>query len=113
MPVDGSVVEALHEIQQRCGYLPKTELEALAGREPEYPLHRLHEVASFFPHFLLEPQPALDVRVCRDMACHLAGAVALRENLEAFAAEAGADRVTVGGVSCLGRCDAAPAILIG
>ena len=95
MPVEGSLVDALHEIQGRCGYLPKPELEALAGRQPEYPLHRLHEVASFFPHFRLEPPPGLEVKVCRDMACHLAGAVRVRDDLEAFAEEAGPGRVVV------------------
>lgn len=109
----GSIVQALHEIQKRCGYLPKPELEALAERRQDVPLHRLHEVASFFPHFLLAPPPAVSVKVCRDMACHLAGAVGLSRALRALAAEDGRGQCVVEGVSCLGRCDAAPAITIG
>src|SRR3954453_9663747 len=108
-----SIVKELHQIQKRCGYLPKAELEALARRNKKLPLHRIHEVASFFPHFRLEAPPTVDVKVCRDMACHLRGAVELRKNLEEVAQEAGAGEVAVGGVSCLGQCDGAPAILIG
>src|SRR4051794_7602325 len=111
MLANESLLEALNEIQERCGYLPKPELEALSNRSPAYPLHRLHEVASFFPHFRLKPHAGFEVKVCRDMACHLAGAWRVRKELESFAAELGPGRVNVLGASCLGRCDAAPAVL--
>jgi NADH:ubiquinone oxidoreductase subunit F (NADH-binding)/NADH:ubiquinone oxidoreductase subunit E len=105
------IVQAMHEIQHRCGYLPADELRALAQRL-KVPLHRLHEVASYFPHFRLEPPPAVDVRVCRDMACHLRNADRLRSNLQALAHEIGESQVVVRGVSCLGQCDRAPAVSI-
>jgi NADH:ubiquinone oxidoreductase subunit F (NADH-binding)/NADH:ubiquinone oxidoreductase subunit E len=113
MQGDGLIVKALFEIQERFGYLPKPELEAFAARNPDYPLHRVHEVASCFPHFRLDPPQGVSVKVCRDMACHLAGSPELRAELEASAAEFGAGAVEVGGVSCLGRCDAAPAVMVG
>ena len=113
MSADGSVVQALHEIQERCGYLPRAELESLSSRRSGLPLHRLHEVASFFPHFRLAPAAGLEVNVCRDMACHLAGAARVRRDLEGFAAGFAPGQVEVGGVSCLGRCDAAPAVSVG
>jgi NADH:ubiquinone oxidoreductase subunit F (NADH-binding)/NADH:ubiquinone oxidoreductase subunit E len=113
MAANRSIVQELHEIQKRCGYLPKAELEALARRSKKIPLHRLHEVASFFPHFRLEPPPTVEVKVCRDMSCHLCGSDDLRANVEALAAEIGAGEIVVGGVSCLGQCDGAPALLVG
>lgn len=100
------IVQELYAIQQRCGYLPEAELRALSERI-NAPLHRLHEVASFFPHYRLQPPPAVTVRVCRDMACHLRGSIGLRRNLEALAHELG-ESVVVEGVSCLGQCDSAP-----
>ncbi len=107
----------LNRIQHRCGYLPADELKALSARaaamgEPT-PLRRLHEVASFFPHYRLEKPNGLEVKVCRDMTCHLRGASRCRERLEELAKELGSGRLEVGGVSCLGQCDGAPAILIG
>ena len=113
MSVDDSVVHALHDIQRRHGYLPGAELEALASRRVEFPLHRLHEVASFFPHFRLEPASGVEALYCRDMACHLAGAPRLKQELEALSAELGHEQLVVSGVSCLGRCDGAPAMRIG
>lgn len=76
------------------------------------PLHRLHEVASFFPHYRLEAPPAVDIRVCRDMACNLHGAHRCAQMLSTVAGEINGDRVKVGGVSCLGQCDHAPAVMI-
>jgi NADH:ubiquinone oxidoreductase subunit F (NADH-binding)/NADH:ubiquinone oxidoreductase subunit E len=106
------LVEQLRKIQERCGYLPRPELEALSGRL-KLPLYRLHEVASFFPHYRLEPPADVEVLVCRDQACHLRGAVECARHLKTVAAEFGGDgRVKVEGVSCLGRCDGAPAALI-
>ena len=107
------IVQALHEIQHRFHYLPAEELQALS-RRLNVPLHRIHEVASFYPHYRLRPPPQVDVRVCRDMACCLRGAERLRDSLAAQANEIGGEppRVVVGGVSCLGQCDHAPAVSI-
>ncbi|HEV3122251.1 MAG TPA: NAD(P)H-dependent oxidoreductase subunit E, partial [Isosphaeraceae bacterium] len=105
------IVQELNSIQERCGYLPEEELTALA-RRIEVPLYRLHEVASFFPHYHLARPRAAHVKVCRDMACHLRGSEKLLRRLEAHAGELGEERIEVGGVSCLGQCDNAPALLI-
>ena len=67
------IVQALHDIQQRFHYLPADELQALSKRLG-VPLHRIHEVASFYPLYRLHPPAQVEVKVCRDMACHLRGA---------------------------------------
>jgi NADH:ubiquinone oxidoreductase subunit F (NADH-binding)/NADH:ubiquinone oxidoreductase subunit E len=105
------IVQRLSEIQHRHGYLPEGELKELSQRINE-PLHRIHEVASFFPHYRLKPGPDVDVRVCRDMACHLHGAKALQAAMEGVANEFGGGQVAVDGVSCLGQCDHAPAVTV-
>jgi formate dehydrogenase beta subunit len=105
------IVQELRKIQERCGYLPTAELLALARRINE-PLHRLHEVASFYPLYRLKPPPAAEVLVCRDMACHLHGAPRLTQNLQAYGQEVGGDQVAVKGVSCLGQCDRPIAVSI-
>jgi NADH:ubiquinone oxidoreductase subunit F (NADH-binding)/NADH:ubiquinone oxidoreductase subunit E len=104
------IVQELHRIQHEHGYLPEDQLRALADRIGQ-PLYRLHEVASFYPHYHLRPPPPAEVKVCCDMACHLAGGENLRRHLD----EAGKQvpgTVAVTRVSCLGRCDAAPAVSI-
>jgi NADH:ubiquinone oxidoreductase subunit F (NADH-binding)/NADH:ubiquinone oxidoreductase subunit E len=105
------IVQELRQIQERCGYLPEEEMRDLAGRL-NVPLHRVHEVASFYPLYRLTPPPAVSVKVCRDMACHLQGAPRLQQSLEAYGRELGGSQVEVCGVSCLGQCDKPVAVLV-
>ena len=111
------IVQELRKLQEDSGYVTQEGLRELSESLGE-PLHRLHEVASFFPHFRLTPAPKVEVLVCRDMACHLRGAKACRAALDQTAAELNSkvstdsDRVEVRGVSCLGRCDSPVAVSI-
>jgi len=102
------LIDELRVIQQEHGYLPAAALRALSERA-RLPLYDIHGVASFYPHFRLTPPPAVDVRVCADMSCHLRGADELSRSLEAHLAARGLSGVVVRPVSCLGQCDRAPA----
>jgi NADH:ubiquinone oxidoreductase subunit F (NADH-binding)/NADH:ubiquinone oxidoreductase subunit E len=109
LPPDYSarIVPALQRIQHEFGYLKREGLEE-AARELKAPLYRLQAVASFFPHFRLSPPKKITLGICRDMACHLAGATAMMEELQSLAGE----NVEIKGVSCVGRCDRAPAACV-
>lgn len=106
------IIEQLTAIQDRHGFLPRERLVALS----EYlavPLFRIEEVASFYPHFRKSPPPEVAIDVCRDMTCALRGSPALLGEVEqGLSNEVAAGRVRVRGVSCLGRCDRAPAARI-
>jgi formate dehydrogenase beta subunit len=101
------IVPELHELQEADGYLRREKLEQLSIKLNE-PLYRLQAVASFFPHFRVEKPPAVTVRICRDTACHLAGADNLIKELSTLQN----DNVAIEGTSCLGRCDRCPAACI-
>lgn len=101
------MVPALHRIQDQFGYL-KPEALAEFSKESDVPLYRLQAVASFFPHFLLTPPRKVTLRVCRDLSCHLVGAGRMLSELSTLRSE----QVAVEGVSCLGRCDRAPAACV-
>ncbi len=105
------IFDDLRAIQLRHGFLPKAELEALSSRT-QTPLYQIHSVASFYPHFHLAPPARAEVRVCADMSCHLNGAWELRGGLERKFAGARKSDVEIREVSCLGRCDHAPAIAV-
>jgi formate dehydrogenase/NADH-quinone oxidoreductase subunit F len=102
------IFDELRGIQRTHGYLPKAELVALSERLG-VPLYSLQAVASFYPHFFLNAPARAEVRVCGDMACHRRGGNDLRARLEAK--YKGQD-VNIRHVSCLGRCDLAPAIAV-
>ena len=99
----------LRAIQREFGYLPASKLKELAQRGGT-PLHRVHEVASFYPVFHFEPQPKVNVGICADLACHMRGADALCHRLkQQFHAT---KSVAVREISCPGQCEAAPALSI-
>jgi NADH:ubiquinone oxidoreductase subunit F (NADH-binding)/NADH:ubiquinone oxidoreductase subunit E len=104
-----SLIPELNAIQARVGWLPREELVAL-GREMKRPLYEIEGVVSFYPHFRTEPPAKVTVHGCRDLTCWLAGSqprlAALREWLGESA------DVEFREVSCLGRCDIAPAVAV-
>lgn len=105
------IVQELQKIQERWGWLPEHEMRELSDRIRQ-PLHRIYEVASFYPLYRLDPPPRVDVKICRDMACHVHGAARLQQSLEAYAKRAAAGQIVVDGVSCLGQCDKPIAVSI-
>ncbi len=104
-----SLIPALHAIQERVGWLPREELEALA-RDVRRPLYEIEGLISFYPHFRTEPPKAVALHACHDLSCWLHGA---DERIAALRERHGRDTdVEFVEVSCLGRCDTAPAISV-
>jgi len=105
------VFEELRAIQRDFGYLPADRLTTLAAKI-NVPVSQIHAVASFYPHFHLSPPPQVDVRVCADMSCHLRGSDKVRSALDSAFQGTDPKEVCIRDVSCLGRCDQAPAITV-
>jgi NADH:ubiquinone oxidoreductase subunit F (NADH-binding) len=76
------------------------------------PLHRLESLSTYYTHFRRRPPAGRRLAVCRDLSCHLAGAEAACERLRAALAERD-EAVEIERVSCLGRCEQAPAAALG
>jgi NADH:ubiquinone oxidoreductase subunit F (NADH-binding)/NADH:ubiquinone oxidoreductase subunit E len=105
-PVQATVTVALTALQRSKGWLTDRDLVDLAAHLG-VPTYRIEEVVGFFPHFRRRRPPLVELSVCRDMTCHLRGAAGMTSDLrQRFAADG---RVEVTEVSCLGRCDRAPA----
>lgn len=104
-----AIIDALNELLHEKGYLQNEDLRALAHRL-NVPLYRLEGLVSFYPHFRRTPPPKVEVSLCRDVTCRLAGGrdfcTRAKHALE------GLPGVEVREVSCLGRCDAAPAAAV-
>ncbi len=103
--------EELRAIQRQFGYLPPEQLRALSSKIKVH-LSQIHAVASFYPHFHLAPPPKVDMRVCSDMSCHLCGADEVKSALETQFRGANDKDITIREVSCLGRCDQGPAVML-
>jgi formate dehydrogenase len=107
------LVEFLHRIQDAHGSISAAHIVALA-HEMRLALTEVYEVATFYHHFDVVkegdlPPPSITVRVCETLSCRLAGADELRAGLGALAASG----VRVVGAPCIGRCEHAPAAVVG
>jgi formate dehydrogenase/NADH-quinone oxidoreductase subunit F len=101
------LIPLLTAAQHDLGYLSEATLRDLS-RKYTIPLHRFQQVVSFYPHFRTTPPPRVELAVCRDMSCWLAGGEECSRRLRELAA----GDVEVKEVSCVGRCDRAPAATI-
>jgi NADH:ubiquinone oxidoreductase subunit F (NADH-binding)/NADH:ubiquinone oxidoreductase subunit E len=103
------LVSELRRLEAERGYLRDEDLRDLAERL-RVPLYRIEELVSFYPHFRTSPPPKTEVALCRDLSCHLlegrSFCARVRELLD------GDGDVDVHEVSCLGRCEQAPAALV-
>ena len=107
------LIEYLHLIQDKFGYLSASHLAALANHM-RLAMTEVFEVATFYAHFDVvkegeDAPPATTIRVCDSIACQLAGAEQLIEKLNSDCPE----DVRVVRAPCMGRCDSAPVAEVG
>jgi formate dehydrogenase len=107
------LIEYLHKIQDHVGHLSLAHLAALA-HDMRLAQTEVYEVASFYHHFDIVREgesapPALTVRVCDGLSCEMAGARDLLARLPGLLAQ----DVRVIAAPCIGRCEQAPAVVVG
>ena len=106
------LIEHLHALNDHYHGLFERHLVALAA-EMRLSMAEVYEVASFYHHFEVlrddQTAPLLTVRVCQSLSCQMAGAEDLLARLPALL---GAE-VKVVPAPCIGRCEQAPAALVG
>jgi formate dehydrogenase beta subunit len=104
-----TLMPELTAIQRDHGWLPREKLTELS-REHDRPLYEIEGLISFYPHFRTEPPSKVDLHVCHDLSCWLHGS---DERIAEIRARYGDDvEIEIQEVSCLGRCDLAPAVAI-
>jgi len=112
----GSLIMALHALQDRHGYVPRDAAMSL-GQEMNVPLARIYEVLTFYNYFRLESPGKHVVSVCMGTACYLKGAPELLERASAALGIAPGETTPDGEyhlqvVRCVGCCGLAPVVTI-
>ncbi len=107
------LIEFLHRVQDRYRAISAAHVTALAA-EMKLATAEVYEVATFYHHFDVlrdgDPvPPPVTVRVCDTWSCAMAGGHELLARLQQ---EVGAG-VRVIAAPCIGRCDHAPAAVVG
>lgn len=112
---DASLIGALEEIQDRCGYLPPQAL-VLTGERLGVPLSQVYAVATFYNAFSLKPKGKHRLHVCMGTACHVRGSSQVLYRLELklgiHAGETTPDGLfSLETVNCLGACALGPIVV--
>jgi NADH:ubiquinone oxidoreductase subunit F (NADH-binding)/NADH:ubiquinone oxidoreductase subunit E len=106
------LLRKMMRLQHERGCLTDETLREIS-KQRRVPLYRLEELVSFYPSFRRTPPPKFAVHVCRDVACAMRscdGRIKLAGKIQDVASDR--DDVEVYEVSCLGRCEHAPAVEI-
>jgi len=112
----GSLIPALQETQEVCGYLPAYIQEYLA-EGLGIPGSTVFGVVSFYSFFTMVPRGRHTVRVCMGTACFVKGASETLNRIQhEFNVKVGETtedrRFTLEAVRCLGACGLAPITVI-
>jgi NADH-quinone oxidoreductase subunit F len=109
------LLPALHALQSRVGWISQPALNYVCRRLAVAPAEA-YGVATFYAMFATTPRPPTVAHVCDDIACRLAGAERLCEDLARSLGPAGQPardgRIGWTRSPCLGLCDLAPAAMV-
>jgi len=109
------LLPSLHALQDRVGRISQPGLNYVC-RRLSVPPAEAYGVATFYALLATSPRPPAVAHVCDDIACRLAGAEGVCDDLERALGPAGAPArdatMTWLRSPCLGRCELGPAALI-
>jgi NADH:ubiquinone oxidoreductase subunit F (NADH-binding)/NADH:ubiquinone oxidoreductase subunit E len=107
------LIEFMHRVQDAYGCISAAHIVALA-QEMRLAMTEVYEVATFYHHFDVVENgeaapPKLTVRVCETLSCAMAGSHELLAELRRRLGPA----IRVIPAPCIGRCEHAPAAVVG
>ncbi len=113
----GEVINVLHQVQGKFGYLP-VEVQEVVAHELNMPVAKVYGIVSFYSFFTMQPKGKYPISVCLGTACYVRGA---EKVLDEFKRQL---NINDGGVTpdgkfsidtlrCVGACGLAPVAMIG
>jgi len=109
------LLPALHAVQDRVGWISQPALNYIS-RRLAVPPAEAYGVATFYALYATRPQAPTVAHVCDDIACRIAGAERICDDLRRSVGPEG-EAVRDGSIGwkrspCLGLCELAPAVLV-
>ena len=115
-PDDADLLEALHRVQDRYGYISAEAMEVI-GQQLRLPSAHVYGTVTYYADFRTEPPPPVQVGWCSGPACRLRNSTGIRDAMLAvLGTELGEctddGRIEVVIQQCDGSCERAPQIWI-
>jgi|SRR5699024_1731811 len=111
-PRQASLLPALHEVQERLGYIPEHTV-GLIAQSLNISVSEIHAALKFYTYFRTEPAAALQIEICQAEACLAMQSQQLTKHIEDYLG-CSMDNKTPDGkvelkkVFCLGLCTHGP-----
>ena len=116
VPGEGDLLEALHRIQHRYGYVPRAAIPAVA-QHLRLPESRVYGAVTFYSEFRQTPPPETLISWCSGPTCYIKGGEGIRLVLEkllgcALGENTPDNRLGLHLGQCNGTCDNAPQVWV-
>ncbi len=114
---EGELINVLHQVQQKLGYLP-AEVQELVASELKTSAAKVYGVVTFYSFFNMVPQGENPISICMGTACYVRGAEQVldefKRQLKIDVGETTVDgKFSLSALRCVGACGLAPVVLVG
>lgn len=114
---EGELINVLHEVQHKLGYLP-AEIQELIAHELNMSVAKVYGVVTFYSFFNMLPQGEFPISVCMGTACYVRGAEQIlhevKRQLNIEVGQSTADgKFSLNCLRCVGACGLAPVVMVG
>ncbi|MDR2911211.1 MAG: NAD(P)H-dependent oxidoreductase subunit E [Bacteroidales bacterium] len=114
---EGELINILHQVQHKLGYLPAEVQEAIA-KELKIPVVKVYGVVTFYSFFTMVPHGENPISICMGTACYVRGAEQIldefKRELKVQVGESTSDgKFSINCLRCVGACGLAPVVTVG
>ncbi len=114
---EGELINVLHRVQQKLGYLP-AEVQELIAKELHTSVAKVYGVVTFYSFFTMIPKGEFPISMCMGTACYVRGAEqVLNEFKRQLKVEVGQStldgKFSLNCLRCVGACGLAPVVMVG
>ncbi|HBL76877.1 MAG: NAD(P)-dependent iron-only hydrogenase diaphorase iron-sulfur protein [Bacteroidetes bacterium GWF2_42_66] len=114
---EGELINVLHQVQSKLGYLP-AEVQEVIARELNMSVAKVYGVVTFYSFFTMKPQGEFPISICMGTACYVRGAEQVlsefKRQLKIEVGQTTADgKFSLSSLRCVGACGLAPVVMVG
>ena len=114
---EGELINVLHKVQNKLGYLP-AEVQEVIAKELKTSVAKVYGVVTFYSFFTMIPRGKFPISICMGTACYVRGAEQVlsefKRQLQVEVGESTGDgKFSLNCLRCVGACGLAPVVMVG
>ena len=114
---EGELINVLHGVQNKLGYLP-AEVQEVIAKGLDMSVAKVYGVVTFYSYFTMLPQGEHPISICMGTACYVRGSEQVlgefKRQLKIEVGQTTPDgKFSINCLRCVGACGLAPVVLVG